>query len=386
MNVNNTHKLRIAILIRHYSRIGGAERYCVELTERLAQQHDVHVFCQRIETEQPSNIQFHIINKWRDKPRYINQLLFSRWTRQATEGQFDIVHSHDMVTHADVNTLHVPCVLSRYTEITGLKKILRYLNTLISPRMLAYLWLERKQLSLVGSGQVIVVSEFLARNIERSYPEVSENINIAYPGIKINSNNEVLHLSREKQRSLLKISKDEFTLLFVANDYKSKGLLVLLDVIKLLNKRDLHLIVAGNDNPDKFKNVVNKLGLAQQVHFIGVCEDMNDLYPAADALVHPTLADTYAMVVLEAIAHELPVIVSSAEYCGFSEHLKQGEALLINNPKDAKEISQHINSLITDKNLQQSLASNGKNKADLITWEDTMEKTLVAYSKVLRER
>ncbi len=40
-------KLRIAVLIRNYSASGGgAERYCVELTNRLSNIHEVHVFSQ----------------------------------------------------------------------------------------------------------------------------------------------------------------------------------------------------------------------------------------------------------------------------------------------------------------------------------------------------
>lgn len=59
-------RLRIAVLIRHYTRIGGAERYCVELTERLAEQHEVHLFCQAIEVEPHPNIIVHIIPKKRE--------------------------------------------------------------------------------------------------------------------------------------------------------------------------------------------------------------------------------------------------------------------------------------------------------------------------------
>ncbi|WP_221894762.1 glycosyltransferase family 4 protein [Bathymodiolus japonicus methanotrophic gill symbiont] len=124
--------MRIAVLVRHYTPIGGAERYCVELTERLAERHEVHLFCQAIECKPSPNIVVHHIPKKRDKPRYINQLEFSKLTRLATEGQFDIVHSHDMVTHANVQTLHVPCVRSRYTETSGIKKVLHCLNTIIS--------------------------------------------------------------------------------------------------------------------------------------------------------------------------------------------------------------------------------------------------------------
>jgi len=384
MNNNiSSPQLRIAVLIRHYTRIGGAERYCVELTERLAEQHEVHLFSQVIEAEPHPDIIVHNIQKKHEKPRYINQLEFSRWTRQVTEGKFDIVHSHDMVTHANVQTLHVPCVLSRYTEVSGLKKILRWLNTIISPRLLAYLWLERKQICTKNHRQIIAVSEFLARNITHSYPEVANNINIAYPGIHISHSDSTQIAQRKKQRDKLQLIENDFVVLFVANDYQRKGLLVLLEALKVINNPSIHLVVAGDDKPDKFAEPVSTAGLKNQVHFIGKCHDMHALYPVADTLVHPTLADTYAMVVLEAMAHSIPVIVSNASYCGFSEHLSTDEAILITNPKDHSEIAEHINTLLTDTNLRKSLAENGKKKTLSIRWEDTVKQTLSAYRKAL---
>ncbi len=376
-------KLRIAVLIRHYTRIGGAERYCVELTERLAVQHEVHLFCQTIETQPHANIVVHIIAQKHAKRRYINQLEFSRFTRLATQGQFDIVHSHDRVTHANVQTLHVACVRSRYNDIAGIKKILRYLNTLFSPRLLAYLWLEKKQLCIKNQRQIIAVSEFLAKNIIRNYPNIVEHINIAYPGIQITETENTRIAQRKTQRERLGIAKEDFVLLFVANDYQRKGLLVILEAIKALNNRQLHLVVAGDDRPEKFTTQVGLADLNKQVHFIGRCDAIHALYPVADALVHPTLADTYAMVVLEAMAHAIPVIVSNARYCGFSEHLTADEALLIDKPKDAQALAQHINRLLNDPILRQRLANNGKLKALSITWENTLKQTLLAYQKAL---
>jgi len=383
MNLNNSQQLQIAVVIQNYTRIGGAERYCVELTERLARQHKVHVYCQFIRTSQSKDIQFHIIPKRLDKPRYINDLLFARWVRQATENKFDIIHAHARIPHANVQTLHVPCILSRYTEISGLKKFLRYLNTAISPRMLSYLWLEKQQLCTKNNRQIIAVSEFLAKNILCSYPEISQNINIAYPGIQVDSMPEVRVSSRNKQRTLLNISEENFTLLFIANNYKNKGLGVLLEAIHQINDSNIHLIVAGNDSPEKFIDQVKGFQLTRNVHFMGVCEDMNTLYPAADALVHPTLSDTYAMVVLEAMAYSLPVIVSNKNYCGFSEHLSANEAILIDNPKDSTEIATHIKTLLNNPKHCLFLAKNGHKKTQSITWEQTLEQTLLAYGKSL---
>ncbi|MDQ2837221.1 MAG: glycosyltransferase family 4 protein [Actinomycetota bacterium] len=62
-------------------------------------------------------------------------------------------------------------------------------------------------------------------------------------------------------------------------------------------------------------------GLGDRVHFIGprTGADLERLYGAADALVHPSRAETYGMVITEALAHGLPVL--AADVGGVGEAL-----------------------------------------------------------------
>ena len=68
--------MKIAILIRNFQRSrGGAERYCVELTERISKLHEVHVFAQKYDASSEL-ITFHKIPQFFERPRFVNQLLF----------------------------------------------------------------------------------------------------------------------------------------------------------------------------------------------------------------------------------------------------------------------------------------------------------------------
>ena len=110
---------------------------------------------------------------------------------------------------------------------------------------------------------------------------------------------------------------------------------------------------------------------------------MSELYPASDAVIHPTIDGTYDMVVLEAMSHKLPVIVSSSEYCGFSEHLNNEEAVILNNPTDSQEISMSIQTLNNQLELRNKISENGFKKSQAINWKNTTNKTLDAYKKIL---
>jgi UDP-glucose:(heptosyl)LPS alpha-1,3-glucosyltransferase len=372
-------KLKVAVLIRHYNRSGGgAERYCVELTERLADIHDVDVFSQNI-SEHSDNIKFHKIKQWVKRPRFINQLLFSWMTRKATQGKYDIVHSHDMTTHANIHTLHVPCVRTKWTKTTGIKKILRWTVTLLSPRKIGYLWLEYKQMQIKKDRHLISVSEYLSRNILENYPKLKEHITIAHPGIEQNNTLDKQNIQQDF-RQANNIAEDAFIFLFIAHRFKQKGLQTVIHALEQLNNQNIHVVVVGNGN----KNEINFQSeeVQSNIHFIGVVNKMDQVYPVADALIHPTLGDTYGMVVLEAMSHKLPVIVSDSEFCGFSEHIVDGEAILLHTPNNAIEISEKINLLYSNTNLQASLAEAGFRKAQLISWDATLVKTLEAYKYI----
>ena len=380
MKIDVAKRLRIAVLIRHYDRSGGgAERYCVELTERLAEIHEVHVFAQQVSTQSP-NITFHTIPLRLKRPRFLNQLLFSRDTRRVTEGQYDLVHSHDMVTHADIYTLHVPCIKTKWSEASAWKKLGMALGILMSPRKMAYLWLEWRELRPLDNRRFITVSEYLTRNILKSYPKLDDLISVAHPGINIRP------LPTEKKLQLRKnfreqhhIPESAFVLLFVAHGFKRKGLPTLIKALEQLNNEKLHLLVAGRGDPATIS--FEEPGVKSRTHFLGTVKNMEQLYPVADTLVHPTLGDTYGMAVLEAMSQGLSIIVSNADYCGISEHLNSDNALLLTDPKNTKEIKHNINTL-TNNTTHSTLSNHAQETAKTKDWKNTSENTQKTYNKI----
>ena len=381
MNLANK-KLNIAILIRNYSFSGGgSQKYCVELTNRISKIHNVDVYTQNIGS--PSdNITFHKIPQWFKKPRFINQLLFSWLTKKSTANKYDIVHSHDTVTHADIYTLHVSCVRTKWMQSKGINKILYLLNTILSPRMIAYLWLESKKMTPSENRQFISVSDHLSRNILHCYPKLKNCINIATPGI----NTEILDTNLLRNNDFVKlrekynIPKSAFILLFVAHDFKRKGLPAIIKALELLNNNDIHILIAGIGNPQKI-NIKSDI-VKTNTHFLGAVSNTDEIYPIADALIHPTLNDTFGMVPLEAMLHKLPVIISDSKYCGLSEYLNNEEAIILKNPKDIKELSTAILSVYGQPEKCKRIAENGFTKALKFKWDKTLNETLNAYQKM----
>ena len=71
------------------------------------------------------------------------------------------------------------------------------------------------------------------------------------------------------------------------------------------------LLVGDGSLKDKIQIQVEKLGLAEKVIFLGVRNDVADLYNVMDAFVFPSLYEGLGMSVIEAQVNGLPVIASN---------------------------------------------------------------------------
>ena len=109
--------------------------------------------------------------------------------------------------------------------------------------------------------------------------------------------------------------------------------------------------------------------MISRVFFLGTLSDISLAYRAADCLAHPTLEDTFAMVVLEAMAHSLPVVVSSAKYCGISGLLEnEVNALVLDDPRDVVTLSDGLRRVLSDDVLRIQLAHAGRVFAEKFEW------------------
>ena len=358
--------MKIAVLNRVFARTGGgAESYSIALVEQLAQRHEVHVFAQQIDHAWPG-VTYHRISCPMAKPRWVNQLWYAWATWRATRHGFDVVHSHENTWHGHVQTIHVkPVRHNLLAGRTGPRRALAWLKIALSPRLITYVALEAARFRVRPGQQVVVTSDNLRAEVLRVYPHAEPLVSVVTPGVTLPGPGP----DRAEARRLLGLPQEDRLLLFVANDYARKGLDGLLQALDGL-PADVSLAVVGNPaGMAPFKARAQALGVDGRVHFLGALKSVDPAYRAADVLVHPTLEDTFAMVVLEAMAHRLPVVVSGAAYCGIAGLLTDGDdAMLLSDPRDAAMLRSVLMRLLDDRALRIRLAQRGLAFAQKHTW------------------
>jgi glycosyltransferase involved in cell wall biosynthesis len=365
--------LRIAVLSRNFATTGGgAERYSMAVVEQLASMgdatHEVHVFAQAVAHRLPG-VTYHHVAMPLGRPRWINQLYFAWASWRATRTGFDVVHSHENTWHGNVQTVHVlPIKHTLFEGRSGIAKALRWLKVLTSPRLLAYLWLEKARYCAQPKRRVVVTSNALRHVMLKTYPHTQGMMEVIPPGVA-HAPGLASVWERRAARIALGLPVDGRCALFVGNDFRKKGLPTLLHALALGPAEVVLAVVGASAQMADMQKIASTHGVSQRVFFLGALQDVTQAYRAADFLVHPTLEDTYAMVVLEAMAHGLPVVVSGPAYCGISADLQHSvNALVLDDPTSASEVARAMQRCMADGALTQSLSIHAQQFAAQHSW------------------
>jgi UDP-glucose:(heptosyl)LPS alpha-1,3-glucosyltransferase len=89
------------------------------------------------------------------------------------------------------------------------------------------------------------------------------------------------------------------------------------------------------------------------------------------------------MVVLEAMAHGLPVVVSNAKFCGIAADLEDGQdALLIKDPKSSIEIAKCVDRILTDEGFAGNISAKATEFAQTRLWTEVASEHELLFAKV----
>jgi glycosyltransferase involved in cell wall biosynthesis len=170
-----------------------------------------------------------------------------------------------------------------------------------------------------------------------------------------------------------------------------KGQDILLEALESIAALSWHYTCVGTlDRDPAFVEGLRRRsldrGLGERVSFPGTRTgaDLDRTYASADLLVHASRAETYGLVVTEALARGLPVI--AADVGGLAEALGEGAAgtrpgLLI-APEDPAALADALSAWLGDAELREGLRrAAGERRESLPRWSTTASEV----SKVLAE-
>jgi glycosyltransferase involved in cell wall biosynthesis len=168
-------------------------------------------------------------------------------------------------------------------------------------------------------------------------------------------------------------------LLAVGDLYIQKNLHRLVEALSLVRRQypEIVLNIAGDEvDPDyaaTLRRLVVALDLSDAVTFLGHrhSTELVELYRCCAAFVFPSTIESFGMPLVEAMACGAPVIASNTS--AIPEIA--GDAALLCNPQDPRDIAEKIICVLDDSMLRQSLRDRGMARAQAFSWQECARRT-----------
>ncbi|MDP6666525.1 MAG: glycosyltransferase [Dehalococcoidia bacterium] len=209
---------------------------------------------------------------------------------------------------------------------------------------------------------VEVNSETGARAIERDLGVPSEKIEVVRSGIDLDAFGGSAR--RVDTRSALGIADGRHLVLYVGRLRPVKGIEYGIRAFASATAKheNMHLAMAGEgEQLGYLQDLATKLELGEKVTFLGVRNDLPDLFAAADSVLMPSLNEGFPRTAIEAMAAGKPVIATAVG--GTPEAIVDGKTGILVPPKDIEAMVGALVELAGDPELQTRLGAAGRERA-----------------------
>ncbi|TXT25681.1 MAG: glycosyltransferase [Gallionellaceae bacterium] len=256
---------------------------------------------------------------------------------QATQGQFpgaDICYAH---------FCHRAYLKQQWQSqnARGLRRLVRW----ITHRYNA----ETERRSFLKASLVVAPSRGLAKVLAETYPFLENRILTIPNPVDAASFARPEGFDRNPLLAQLGLPVGARVLCFAAlGNFSHKGLGILLEALAGIDDRAVRLMVVGGNAGEiaEFSVLARNLGVSHRVVFTGFQRDIRPYLWAADLFVLPSLCETFALVVMQAMAAGVPAVVTRLH--GVEDYAVHGEnAWFVERNPDAVRVA--ISGVLRDK-------------------------------------
>jgi UDP-glucose:(heptosyl)LPS alpha-1,3-glucosyltransferase len=370
--------MNIAYVVYDFTRAGGIERYVRELSIRMsAAGHDVHVITAVAPNEPVGSLRFHTLHVATLLPGFLRLIFFRKQVeRFLTTQQFAIVHSQgtDCLTH-NVLTAH-SCHKAWVEKAKTFgwwercKKACYPLHRIV---------VRNELINYTHYTAIIAVSEEVKREIVEYYNVPAHDIAVIHPGVYVTKSPPGQMKSSSLVRARLGLSAGDFIVLFVGNEFRRKGLSILIAALGKLSSHRAHLLVVGKGCRFVYTVMAWISRVRRNVHFLGPTENVSAYFAASDIFVMPTKHEAFGMVITEAMAAGLPVIVP--RYAGAAALIKDKRCLL-HDPSDVNEVAEKIGYFAENRVIAESVGATLCTAARSVTWDAMAARVAEVYERI----
>jgi glycosyltransferase involved in cell wall biosynthesis len=162
-----------------------------------------------------------------------------------------------------------------------------------------------------------------------------------------------------------------------------KGLETLLGAMPqvLANHRRAQLAIVGEGpDLDALRAQARSLGIGARVHFLGACTEPLAALRGMDLFVHPSWAESFPYVILEAMSLGRAIVASNVG--GIGEAVVDGESGLLVPPRDERALARAMIGLLDERPRRERLGEHALRRVRFFTRELMVSELLTLYEQL----
>ncbi len=384
--------MKILLVSTHATGDGGVPHYVASLARALAKRHEVTVYSSRFEGFDGTGVRHRKIRGIGSSGNiydlsFLIVSTFMIWGhRIKRRDEFDIIHSHvGSPFFSDVFTSH----FYEHDGIAQMKtapKDMPRAGLAIRLRSRLMARMESALLARRDGATWIVIAASMKSGFVRNHPVSPESIFVIPNGVdssRYSPDNAAQY--RDEVRHRLSVPPGGQVVLFLGGDWSRKGLAQAIEALSLLAGNEAMLLVVGSGNKTVYQELAVRFKIEDRVIFAGQTRESWKYYAASDVYLLPSLYEPFGLSILEAMASGLPVLVSRDS--GAAELIHDGvDGLLIQEPRDVKELSTKLGALLNDPDLRTRLGRQARRTALKYPWDRVARETEQVYKTVLLKK
>jgi len=241
---------------------------------------------------------------------------------------------------------------------------------------------------------VAALSEYVKEQFKRHYNLEEERIVVIPNGVGTDRQIDPARTKELKSEVFQNLRAEQETnpvlFLFGANNFRLKGLGVLIKALALVSKSDLsntpYLLIAGSGNPKKYKNLAKRLRIANRLIFLGFQSNIQNALAISDVAILPTFYDPSSRYILEALAAGKPVITT--RFNGATDlFVNDRHGKVIDAPENIPALADAIVYFTDTNNIQKaSKAIAEDNIEENISIDRAARQLITVYENILQRK
>jgi glycosyltransferase involved in cell wall biosynthesis len=286
---------------------------------------------------------------------YLHPLIVWKLARFIARESIDVVHcqlSKDistLVPAVRLSMTHAPIILS--------KRVGSYVSKRDPLHRLTY----------AGVARVLAISEVIHHNVLETTPVPPEHVITLHDSV----DTEVFSPARASGSSIRReyaLGDDVVVVGFVGRFSHGKGHEELLHAADLIRRerKNVRFLVVGEASYGerqyelKIRGMARSIGLEGTVLFAGFRKNIPEFMAAFDLLAFPSHAESFGVVLIEAMAMELPVVSTNCD--GVLDIVVNGETGLYVPPRNGRQLAAALLQLIDDPEIRHRMGKAGRRR------------------------